>query len=580
MKKFLSLLLAAALCTTVLTGCGEKSKDDETLEIEEEDKGAIIDMYFGQMPDSLDPTQFSVNSDKYQITSLLFEGLTTVDAKGNVKGAGASDWEYEVDERDGDLKLYIKLKSTKWSDSIPVRADDYVFAWKKLLTPSNSNPAASLLYPIRNARKVKSGEVTVADIGVKAVSESILEVIFEEDFEDVNYFLRCLASPMLVPLREDKVKNDEWTRQLDLLVTNGPFCVKSISDGRIIMERSTYYNSLRTRQKLDTYVKPFRIIAYFGDPDEALGHYNDPTDVDTYRYIGEFSKESYTANASKLTTVSDLTAYTYFFNTKNPLLADAETRKALTAALDRSKIAEIRGCGAEAATGLVPTGVHESGSAKDFRAAGGNVLPTGDFKAGKGGTITLIYNADRAYEKEIAEYVKETWKGLGFGVKLNPVTETELATAMKNGEFDVAAADYISYTDDAYGFVAPFALEFSGSYVDVTNPDVFFNPHFTGFEDEEYNALVESLYVADKKDRNTILHNAEKALMDACPVCPLFFEKTSYMATKDLSKIAVDYRGAKDFKNTSLKGYKKINEAKDEAEKAENESAEPTATAE
>ena len=143
MKKLLAWLLAAAVMTSMLAGCGSTSEEES--EPEEEDKGAIIDMFFGTMPESFDPTAFAYNSDTYQVTSLLFEGLTTIGRNGKVVGAGASEWEYETDKRDGKLKLVIKLKNSKWSDSIRVRADDYVFAWKRLLSPANTNPAASLL---------------------------------------------------------------------------------------------------------------------------------------------------------------------------------------------------------------------------------------------------------------------------------------------------------------------------------------------------------------------------------------------------------------------------------------------------
>ncbi len=567
-KRLISLLLSAVLMLSMLASCNNSDDENMPAEEEEQDKGAIIEMYFGQMPRDFDPTNFATDSDEYQITALIYEGLTGIDKNGKVYGIGAEEWEYEVDERDGELKLLMKLKSSKWSDGIPVRADDYVFAWKRLLAPSNSNPAASLLYPIKNARKVKSGEVTVADIGASAVSESILQITFEEGFTDVQYFLECLASPMLVPLREDKVKSDDWSTRLDLLVTNGPFAIKSMSEDRLLIERSLHYNSIRTRQKPDTYVKPYRIIAHFGNEEEAIELYGSDDVATKYFYLSDLSKEAYAQFGSDVKTNSDITTYTYFFNTKNELLADAGTRKALSAALDRAAIAEIRGVGAEAATGLVPTGVREAGSKKDFREVGGDVLTASleGAKAEKTGAIKLTYNADRAYEEEIAKHAEKAWEALGFTVELDGVEGTMIDDIIKSGEYDVIAADYISFTSDAYGFVAPFAFEFSGSYVDVTNPDVFFNAHFTGFESEEYNALIEQLYTADKKTRASLMHDAEKMLLDEAPVAPIFFEKVNYVSSSKLSKIEVNYRGAKIFTKTKLSGYKKINEAKELAE--------------
>lgn len=572
--RLISLLLASVLSISMLASCGSSGEEEEAVEEEEEeDKGAIIDMYFGErVPYDLDPTTFPVNADEYILTNMLYEGLTGIDKNGKVYGLGASEWEYEVDERDGELKLLIKLKSSKWSDSIPVRADDYVYAWKKLLSPANDNPAAMLLYPIKNAKKVKSGEVTVADIGASALNDSTLEIVFETVDADVEYFLKCLASPVLVPLREDKVKHDAWSTQLDLLVTNGPFAIKSISEDRLLIERSTHYNSLRTRQAVDTYVKPYRILAHFGDEKEALEMYASNDLATKYFFLGELSDETAAAFGSSVKYNDELSTYTYFFNTKNEVLSSAETRKALSAALDRTAIAEARGAGAVAATGLVPTGVMEANSKKSFREAGGDVLS----KANEGGsvktkgTVKLTYNKDRAYEAEIAKLARDAWSKLGVKVELDPIEGGMIDDVIKSGEFDVIAADYIAYTNDAYGFVAPFAVEFSGSYVDVTNPDVFYNPHFTGFVNEEYNALIESIYATKSaKEKAPLLHEAEEALLSYAPVAPLFYEKSNYVASKSLSKYEVTYRGTMDFTKAKLKGYKKINEAKTAAEEAE-----------
>ncbi len=566
LKRFLSLLLSALMLTSMLASCG----DDEDEALEEVDKGAIIDMYFGQKPDDFDPTVFATNSDKYQITSLLYEGLTTINNKGKVEKLGAADWKYEIDERDDELKLTIRLANKMWSDGIAVRADDYVYAWRKILAPSNDNPAAALLYPIKNAKKVKSGEVT-ADIGISAVNESTLEIIFESKQADVEYFLRCLASPMLVPLREDKADKENWSNQLNYLVTNGPFVIKSISDDRIMIERSNHYNALRIDQKPDTHVKPYRINIHFVDDQTAIDMYNSDNIAEKYFYVGEFSKDTYSKNKSNIESDSDLTTYTYYFNTTNDILSSAETRKVLSAALDRNEIAEIRGNGAEAATGLVPTGVKNSGTKDDFRAKAGNVLKYDGAKAANKGSLTLIYNESRSYEKEIAEYAKKQWDALGFKITLKGVASSEIDDIIKSGEFDIIGADIVSLTDDAFGFVVPFAVEYSGTYVDVTNPDVFYNPHFTGYVNEEYNEKIKTiveLTEKESKDRAKLLIEAEKMLMADAPVAPLFFEKASYMADDALTKFTVNYRGAKLFTKAKLKNYEDINIAKEEAELA------------
>lgn len=569
LKKFLALLLSGLMLTGMLASCGDNDEEEK-----EVDNGAIIDMYLGQRPDNFDPTVFATNSDKYQITSLLFEGLTGIDKNGKVVKLGASKWEYEVDERDDQLKLIIKLANKKWSDGISVRADDYVYAWRKILAPSNDNPAAALLYPIKNAKKVKSGEIT-SDIGVSAVNETTIEIIFENNDADVEYFLRCLASPMLVPLREDKADKEDWSNQLNYFVTNGPFTIKSMSEDRIMIERSNHYNALRTEQKVDTYVKPYRINVYFTDAENAVKMYNSENIAEKYYFVGDFSKDTFNNNKKNIKTNNDLATYTYYFNTENEVLSSANTRKALSAALDRNTIAQIRGNGAEAATGLVPTGVKNSGTKDDFRKKAGNVINFEGVKADTKGNITLIYNNERAYEKEIAEYAKKQWDALGIKTTLKGVANGEIADIIKSGEFDVIGADIVSLTDDAFGFVVPFALEYSGTFVDVSLPTLY-NPGFTLYKNEQLDSIIsEAVYLSknDSKKRADLFVQAEKIIMADAPVAPLFFEKTNYMADKALSKFTVDYRGIVSFTNAKLKDYLKVNQAKAEAELAAEEAA-------
>ena len=138
MKKLLSMLMSAALLVSLLAGCSGSTDEEEEEKEKEVDKGAEINMYVGERPSDLDPGKLIFNSDAWQYMSLIYEGLFTLDSNGKAVAAVADEWESEVDERDGKLKLYITLKSTRWSDGIPVDADDFIFAWKRILQPSTT----------------------------------------------------------------------------------------------------------------------------------------------------------------------------------------------------------------------------------------------------------------------------------------------------------------------------------------------------------------------------------------------------------------------------------------------------------
>ena len=114
MKKILALVLAAVMLSSMLLigGCGKKDDDD---------KGAIIQMFLSSMPATLDPTAAQHGSaDNAKLFGLLYEGLYTINEKGELKKALADEVEYYVDARDNYLKLEISLNDSRWSDGIVV----------------------------------------------------------------------------------------------------------------------------------------------------------------------------------------------------------------------------------------------------------------------------------------------------------------------------------------------------------------------------------------------------------------------------------------------------------------------------
>lgn len=88
MKKFLALALAVVMVFSAafLTACGKKSDDD---------KGAVIQMYLSAFPTNLDPTEsIYASSDNAKLFGLLYEGLYTINDKGELKKALADKVEY------------------------------------------------------------------------------------------------------------------------------------------------------------------------------------------------------------------------------------------------------------------------------------------------------------------------------------------------------------------------------------------------------------------------------------------------------------------------------------------------------
>ena len=156
MKAPLEYMLFSLLCfSLLLVGCHKKQSHPHTKQ--------SIAISFPNDPPSLDPTKGGdVISSTIQF--MLFEGLTKMTKQSSTTPALAKSIQISADK-----KTYIfLLKSVKWSDGTPIKAQDFVYAWKQMLDPDYPAPNAHLLYPILNAKEAKEGLVSLDEVGIKA----------------------------------------------------------------------------------------------------------------------------------------------------------------------------------------------------------------------------------------------------------------------------------------------------------------------------------------------------------------------------------------------------------------------------
>ena len=181
MKKITSLFLAvvmAALSLLSLSSCGLVQD------------GAEISVYLSDEVYDLDPAACYTDDNTLLLISLLFEPLFVLDDDGKVQKAAAEEYDYDKDTG----ALEIVLRESYWNNGERVLASDFVYAWRRILDPDFSSPAAALLYDVKNAVAIKQGKLPVDDLGVNALNEDTIEIVFEKDSIDYKDFLRKLTS--------------------------------------------------------------------------------------------------------------------------------------------------------------------------------------------------------------------------------------------------------------------------------------------------------------------------------------------------------------------------------------------------
>lgn len=623
MKRALALILCLVMCLSALTLAACSKKDEDY-------KGEYIVMYLTENMYDLDPANAYYNESTRSVVSLLFDTLFVLNDKGKVKESLAEDYKIIEDKKAGEYKMEITLGDSYWSDNTAISANDVVFAWKRILDVEASYEAASLLYDIKNARAVKEGEASIDDLGLYA-DNKIVTIVFEGPI-DYDQFLVNLTSVALAPLNETAVKHEDWAKKPATMVCSGPFKLSRINfvedssvkyldnnyaeeknvniDGEstkvyitnpeyknfnnqivssFILERNAYYfRNTEDEKAIDSSVTPYRIMVDCSLSDEQL---KEAYDAGYVLYMGDIPlslRESY-KDSEDLTVTDSLSSHTYYLNhnalikkagseTGEAIFAIKEVRQALSMAIDRQAISDMV-VFAEAATGIVPSGVFASGTVKDtFREVCNSNYKTltKDMDAAKKLLSDANIDADdysfsvtvAAYDEihiAIAEQVVKAWCELGFNVEIklrgtianndyfkdvddipSDVCDDLYVKDLKAGDFEVIALDAVALAATPYAVLAPYAKAFSGqgmvmpSFIggEGESEEITYEltPHISGYDSKEYNAIIEDVYdEKDIKDRNDDLIRAEKLLMEDMPVIPIIFNKTATLKNEQLN---------------------------------------------
>jgi len=630
-KRILALVLCLASLLVVFTGCGGIDSTSEY-------KGQQITMYLTDTVYDLDPIKAYANESTRIIVSMLFDTLFTLDESGKVQNCLAKDWWVKEDSNTDEYYMYISLNDTNWSDNTPVTADDVVYAWKRVLAYTSSCEAAALLYPIKNARAYSEGEVSKDDIGLTADGKTVT-IQFEKPI-DYDQFILNLTSLALAPLRENIVsKGADWAKKPGTMVCSGPFKLARISfstdestkyedinyDNKIIiskdktvyepatksnpfkaqvvnsfvLERNVYYYRNSERDEyLDKSVKPYRILVDCSMSDEDI---KEAYDGGTILYMGDIPvslRETYKDSVTKKDSLSTNVCY---FNQNaeingKKLFAIKEVRQALSMVIDRETIAKEL-VFAEAATGIVPTGVYNTNSSGSlFRDKAPESFVTTTYNKAEAANLLKkagINPSDYSFKLTVAAYDEvhmyianqavAAWNDLGFNVELNirgtvknndyykhtdsvpeDICDDLYAEDLRSNNYEAIILDLVAISADPFSVLAPFAKQFSGQAMDMSVPGQYvFTPHATGYDSEEYNELMNKIYdETSTSKRSDDLHAAEALLMEDLPVMPIVYNQSAYMVGDlDLNnkflfwKESSNYYGADTLKEIEVKNY-------------------------
>lgn len=520
LKKVLPLILSAAMCFS-LAACTTPGNGPDNVgsmtEINDQriDEGKKVLKYaLREDVPTMDP-QLMVTIPSSTVAFHVFEGLMRNHVGTIEEGIAES---YEVSE---DGKIYtFHLRDAKWSDGVPVRAQDFEYAFKRLADPATASPYSFLISNlVKNAGDVIAGKMSVEALGVKAVDDKTFIV---ELNNPSDYFLGMLSMAQLCPVRKDLAEKygKEFAAGADKNVYNGPFIIKSWAQGdRMILEKNpNFWNAGAIR------LDEVHILSV-PDPMTALAMYEkgelDFTDVppevamnyeDEIMYYSDGADDFIKLNMDgrcELTSKNLRLAMNYALNRKDFVNL---TTNSIYEPNTRYVLPDVNGVeekyGDEYPYEAYPS-EGDAVKAKEHLDKALKELGLSDPSQIELELLTTDQDMGRKQAEVIQNQLQET---LGIKISIRQVTYKQKVELDNNSEFEMTISGWAPDYADPITYLEIWASDSSYNQGSYSNPD--YDKYLKG-------AMVE----VDARKRMDLLFNAEKLLLDDAAIMPLHLRR-------------------------------------------------------
>jgi oligopeptide transport system substrate-binding protein len=462
----------------------------------------------GAEPLSLDPSKID-GSWEHTIVSQVMVGLTDRDPQDRPIPALATSWSTSPDG----LTWTFHLRDAQWSDGVPVTAEDFVFAMRRLEDPKTGSYSAFLIYPIKNAERINAGKAAPSTLGVEAPDPHTLVIRLEHPW--VNLLLYTSGRAMW-PEPEHAVRRwgDAWTLP-GRYVGDGPYTVTAWRLGdRVVLKKNPRF--------WDAASVCYNEIDFFPTSDATSNERsvrNGELDVSTTVQSNRLAFLRRSGMASSLH-VAPESGVTYLaFNLKDPALKDVRVRQALSMGIDREFITRklLRG-GQTPAYSFVPPGLlgYDNGpkaywagwtfAAREAEAR--RLLAAAGY--GPGHPLKLVIKHRNSSDPLLfMPAIQADWKDIGVQATLE---QNDVQVAYQEYEihdFQVGDAGWLS--------------EDPIVYLDLARSDTG-GQNYGEYDNPAYDATLDAARAsADLATYNADMRKAEQMLLADAPIAPLFY---------------------------------------------------------
>jgi oligopeptide transport system substrate-binding protein len=526
-------LLLSLLVLVSLTSCQNKERKISSAPSLKKEANFLRLNLAGDV-NSLDPRQ-GYNHPSCFFVKLLFEGLMRLGPNGEIiPGAAAS---YEVSE---DRKTYtFHLRPSKWTDGSEVTAYDFEYAWKKIVTPASATRAAHNFYSIKNVQAALKGEVSVDEVGIRAIDCKTFVVELEYP---APYFLEAITTAPFRPIPSAVDQKDpQWaSRKGRQFICNGPFRLKGWAHNNLVtlIKNSHYWrkDKIRLPGIAVSFVKEevAQLMMFEKGELDWVGRPLAPLPLDalaTLKKEGKF--ESFPACG----------LHWYFFNTETFPFNNKKMRLAFAYAINRREIVENMLQGDEqpamgiftASLALQQNPYFSDNDVTTARVLFDEALQEMGLTRETCPQISLSSPQSEA-NRRLSQIVQQQWnQAFGISVKLDSEEWKVYYDKVAQGNYQVAGMNWMTWIKDPIYILQIFKSKSGGM-------------NMPKWEDARYQALLDaSDQEIDTLKRRELLHQAEKLLLEEMPVAPVYFLTMTFARNPRLKNTCISDLSEVDF---------------------------------
>lgn len=498
----------------------------------------VLRLAFYDLPLSLDPRLGGDNCSEV-ILKMLYEGLMRLREDGKPACAIAQSYAISSDSR----TYTFELRDCFWSNGAKIVAQDFEYAWKKILSPDFNTFFAYLFYPIKNAKLAKQGKISLEEVGILAKDEKTLVVELEYP---APYFLELTTQPLYSPVNHlIDISHPNWsTQEGGSYVCNGPWQLKKRSFyGYELIKNPFYWDSKEVHLDRILIEKASAQAAFEMFQNDDIDWLGGPLNS----WESRFSKLKESAeSASSLDSLP--TIYWSVCNVTRFPFNHPKIRQAFAYAINREEI--IRSLSFDGVPALTPLplshtlhehALFQDGDVEKARQVFEEGLQELGLTRANFPVVSFILVAGEERRKR-AFLMKEQWeKVLGIQCCIEQYDWSEFFMKLVQGDYQMGLMSWTSCINDPI-----YVLNNFRDREDKINFSNWEHPQFQKLLDEANQEV-------EEEKRLHYLAEAESILVREMPVIPLFHMGDRFVKKKHLQKVCSFVTGAVDFKWAFLK---------------------------